>query len=56
MLYEFVSGGEEELRSGTRERRRVIHWVFLSSVSSLLFSSVPFSSAYFVTSLDLGPV
>jgi len=63
MLYEFGSGNKEELRSETRERRKwvnsfgtqdwrkVINWAFLSSVSSLLYSS-----PYLITSLDLGPV
>ena len=64
MADEFGSADKEELRSGTRERRRwvnrvselrtrgkVINWAFLSSVSSLLLSS-----PYFITSLDLGPV
>jgi len=61
MLYEFGSGDKEELRSETRERRKwvnsfgtqhrrkVINWAFL-----LLF--LLFSSPYFITSLDLGPV
>jgi hypothetical protein len=61
---EFGSGDKEELRSETRERRKwvnrvseletggkVINSAFLSFVSPLLFSS-----PYFITSLDLGPV
>jgi len=54
-LYEFGSGDKEELRFkarerrkwvnrfGTRDRRKVISWVFLPSVSSLLFASLLFS-------------
>ena len=60
----FGSGDKEESRSETQEGRKwvnrvsklgtggkVINWVVFSSVSSLLFSS-----PYFITSLDLGPV
>jgi hypothetical protein len=50
-LYEFGSGDKEEFRSDGQDWRKVINWAFLSSVSSLLFSS-----PYFITSLDLGPV
>jgi len=62
-LYEFGSTDKEELRSkarerrkwvnifGTRDRRKVINWAFLSSVSSFLCSSPEC-----VTSLDLGRV
>ena len=61
---EFGSTDKQELSSEIQERRKwvkrvselgiggkVINWVFLSSVSSVLFTS-----PYSITSLDLGPV
>jgi hypothetical protein len=50
MVKEFGSGDNDELRSEARERRKVINWAFVSSVSSLLFPS-----PYFVISFDLSP-
>jgi hypothetical protein len=65
MLYEFGSGDTEELRSETREQKKQVNRVSelrtggkLSIGRSFLlfFSSLLFSSPYFITSLDLGPV
>jgi len=63
MLYEFGSGDTEELRSETRERRKLVNRVselrtggsYQLGVPFFCFSSLLFSSPYFVTSLDLGP-
>jgi len=65
MLYEFGRGDNEELRSEARERRKWVNRVSelrtggklsIGRCFLLFFSSLLFSSAYFITSLDLGPV
>jgi len=61
MLYEFGSGDKEELKSETRERRKWVNRVSELRTGGKLsigrsFLRYLFSSPYFITSLDLGPV
>ena len=50
MLNMIGSRDQQELRSETWERRKVVSWALLASGSSLLFASS------WITSLDHGPV